>query len=153
MEYDSAEQHAGQMDTDNESESDPELELESESESDYESNAANEPIRAFTSSILKFCLIEMLKDEQHGAVFRFVDTVAALQMPVQCSARRGQLRNIQQELSHLEIAFPVSLQVVLLHLIQHLPASLESVGDIHSIAMFAIERYQHFFVSHIHNKR
>lgn len=48
MECDSAEQHVGQMDSDNQSESDPDLEsdpeLESQSESDNESNAANEPI-------------------------------------------------------------------------------------------------------------
>lgn len=50
----------------------------------------------------------MLKEEQRGALFRFVDAVAALQVPVTSAEREGQLRSIQEALCFLEMTFPVS---------------------------------------------
>lgn len=95
----------------------------------------------------------MLQDDQRNALFRFVDAVASLLMPVPNGDREENLTAMQEALCYLEMAFPVSLQVVMLHLFQHLPECIQRFGDVHSIAMFACERYQHFLVSRIHNKR
>lgn len=60
---------------------------------------------------------------------------------------------MQEALSRMEIAFPISIQYIILHLFQHLPTFIERFRDVHSICMFPTERYQHFLVSRVKHKK
>lgn len=82
----------------------------------------------------------MLGDVQRHALFAFID-VSSLQRPAPAACRKNDVENIQEALSCMEMAFPVSIQVIILHLFQHLPTFIERFGDVHSISMFPSKRY------------
>ena len=95
-----------------------------------------------TSGILKFCIRGLLGKQQRSTIFELCDVLALL-----CSEEvylneidAIELR-VHRVLSLLERDFPVSLHVIVFHLLHHLPEYLRRFGPVYGFWMYPYERF------------
>ena len=92
-------------------------------------------LRLVTAGVLKFCLRELLGDLQRRVLFRLV--AAPAHTPESVVALES---SIHSTVAEVELCFPVSLQVVMFHLLHHSIAELRTYSTVYSKWMFGCER-------------
>ena len=104
--------------------------------------------------ILKFCLRNLPKKNQRSTIFRLCDTTSKI-----CSEKiiLEELCEVEAQvhevLALLERDFPVSLHVVVFHLLHHLPKFLKQFGPVYSFWMFPFERFNSWISQRVTNRR
>ena len=104
--------------------------------------------------ILKFCLRGLLGKRQRQMLFFVLDVLAQLCAE---SVRATELNTLEQDvhraLALLERDFPVSLHVVVFHLLHHLPFYLQRFGPIYGYWMYPFERFNSWVIRRVNNRR
>ena len=107
-----------------------------------------------SSGILKYCIRGILGEKQRKALFELCDVVAALlsydvaEENIDCLEYR-----VHRVLSLLERDFPVSLHVIVFHLLHHLPMFICRFGPAYSFWMYPMERFNSWIAARITNRR
>ena len=60
--------------------------------------------------------------------------------------------NIHKALSRLERDFPVTLHIVVFHLLHHVPAYIARFGPVYSHWMYPYERFNSWLICRVHNR-
>ena len=108
----------------------------------------------FCDGILKFCLRGLLGKKQRTTVFQLCDVMSELCSETIVQGEIGQLRErVHQVLALLERDFPVSLHVIVFHLLHHLQMFVERFGPVHSFWMYAYERFNSWISRRVMNCR
>ena len=107
-----------------------------------------------TNGILKYCLRGMLGLHQRKTLFEFLDVIKCI--CAECiditSISRLEER-VHRVLALLERDFPVSLQVIVFHLMHHLPKFLERFGPVYMFWMYSYERFNSWVIRRVLNRR
>ena len=96
--------------------------------------------------ILKFCIRGLLGRRQCKTLFKLCDVLTHL-----CATSKVIRDYDYEEKTHYTLAlierdFPVSLNIIVFHLLHHLPFYLKRFGPVHGISMYSYERF-HLWVS------
>ena len=107
-----------------------------------------------TSGILKYCIRELLGPFQRKTIFELCDVLSLLLSEEVCISELDALEDrVHRVLSLLERDFPVSLHVIVFHLLHHLPMFIRRFGPAYSFWMYPFERFNSWIVRRIHNRR
>ena len=107
-----------------------------------------------STRILKFTLRGLLGKKQRLTLFFFLDTLALLLAEtVDMSSIDSLEYDVHKALSLLERDFPVSLHVIVFHLLHHLPMFLRRFGPVYSHWMYIYERFNSWIIRRVHNRR
>jgi hypothetical protein len=107
-----------------------------------------------SSGILKYCIRGLLGEKQRKALFELCDVVAALLDYDVAEEDVDSLEyRVHRVLSLLERDFPVSLHVVVFHLLHHLPMFIRRFGPAYSFWMYPMERFNSWIAARITNRR
>ena len=107
-----------------------------------------------SDGILKFCLRNLLHRSQRCTIFRFCDIISKI-----CSEEiiLNEMCDLETEvhevLALLERDFPVSLHVIVFHLLHHLPMFLKKFGPVYGFWMFPFERFNSWISQRVTNRR
>ena len=104
--------------------------------------------------ILKYCMRDMLGTLQRKTLIELCDVVSEL---VSEEIDASQLDTLEYRtnrvLSLVERDFPVSLNVIVFHLLHHLPMFLRRFGPTYTFHMFPFERFNSWITRRVHNRR
>lgn len=109
---------------------------------------------ALVSGILKFCIRGCLGKKQRSTVFELCDVLSDL-----CSRCVDVLEveeleyRLNRVLALLERDYPVSLHVIMFHLLHHLPMFVKHYGPVNNFWMFPMERYNSWISRRVTNRR
>ena len=107
-----------------------------------------------TCGILKYCLRGMLGTFQRKTLMELCDVLSDL---VAEELETAQLEKLEYRthrvLALIERDFPTSINVVVFHLLHHLPMFLRRFGPVHTFWMFPHERFNSWIGRRVHNKR
>lgn len=115
---------------------------------------AHEWKEVVTSGILKFCLRGMLGRNQRQTLYRLFDVISGI-----CAEdiAMDSVDDLEQETHHalalFERDFPVSLQVIVFHLLHHLPMYIKHFGPVYSFWMYPYERFNSWISRRVLNRR
>lgn len=107
-----------------------------------------------THGILKFCLRNTLGHRQRQSIFQLFDVISKI-----CSEEMNPilLSQIEEEvhkaLALIERDLPVTVQVIMLHLLHHLPMYLNRFGSVYVFWMFSFERFNSWISRRVLNRR
>lgn len=107
-----------------------------------------------TDGILKYCLKGLLGNFQRKTLFELCDVLTEL------VAEEINLFSIDKleyrthrVLCLLERDFPVSLHVIVMHLLHHLPMYIKRFGPTYNFHMYPLERFNSWISRRVHNRR
>ena len=107
-----------------------------------------------SSGILKFCIRGLLGSFQRKTLYELCDIVSLL---VAESVDVNQLDAIEYRvhrvLSLIERDFPVTVLVIMLHLLHHLPMFIRRFGPVYGFWMFPVERFNSWISKRALNRR
>lgn len=107
-----------------------------------------------TNGVLTFCLRKLLRHSQRHSLFQLFDVITRLCAEDVDSTCISDLEcDVHRTLALMERNFPVSLQVIVFHLLHHLPVFLRRFGPVYSFWMYPYERFNGWIARRIHNKR
>lgn len=107
-----------------------------------------------TSGILKFCVRGCLGKKQRSTLFELCDVLSDLCCRAIDVAKIDTLEyRLNRVLSLLERDYPVSIHVIMFHLLHHLPMFVKEYGPIHNFWMFAMERFNSWISNRVKNRR
>lgn len=107
-----------------------------------------------TNGILKFCLRGMLGQSQRKTLFKLFDIIkdiCAEDVDV-CSIDTLE-RRVHKVLALVERDFPVSIEVIVFHLLHHLPLFLKRYGPVYAFWMYPYERFNSWIIRRVLNRR
>lgn len=106
------------------------------------------------SGILKYCIRGLLGEKQRESLFELCDVVAALLAYDVAEEDMDSLEyRVNRVLSLFERDFPVSLHVIVFHLLHHLPMFIHRFGPAYSYWMYPMERFNSWITARITNRR
>lgn len=106
------------------------------------------------NGILKFCLRGMLGKKQRITLFKLFDVLSKLCAEVIYQHSLDELEEeVHEVLVLIERDFPVSLQVIVFHLLHHLPTYIRKFGPVYSFWMFSFERFNSWLTRRALNRR
>lgn len=106
------------------------------------------------SGILKYCIRDILGEEQRKTLYELCDVVSELlDYNVDDDAIDSIEYRVHRVLSLLERNFPVSLHVIVFHLLHHLPIFIRRFGPANGFWMYPMERFNSWIASRITNRR
>lgn len=115
---------------------------------------AHEWHEVVTHGILKFCLRGMLGRKQQQTLFKLFDVVTNICAEDVSMDTIDTLEcEIHRALALFERDFPVSLQVIVFHLLHHLPVYVKHFGPVYSFWMYPYERFNSWISRRVMNKR
>ena len=107
------------------------------------------------SNIVKFCLLGLLGKAQRTTLFKLFDILSSIYSPTVCE--HCDIASLQESthevLALMERDFPVSLNVIVFHLLHHLPEYLSHYGPVHGYWMYPYERFNSWITRRIKNRR
>ena len=107
-----------------------------------------------TSGVLKFCLRNSIASKQQHTMFNLFDIIRELCAECVDSSRLEELKSsVQEALALVERAFPMSLQVIVFHLLQHLPFFVGCYGPIYGFWMYPYERFNSWIARRVTSRR
>ena len=93
------------------------------------------------SGIIKFCIRGLLGTKQRSTLFKFCDVMSRLC----CQQITENIDDLELEthqvLALMERDYPVSLHVIVFHLLHHLPFYLRQFGPVYGYWMYPFERF------------
>ena len=106
------------------------------------------------SGILKYCIRGVLGDEQRCTLFELCDVISALTSEtIDTKVLDSIDYRLHRALSLIERDFPVSVNVVSLHLLHHLPSFVRRLGPVHGYWMYPMERLNSWISRRVLNRR
>ena len=115
---------------------------------------SNEWKNVLTCGILKFCLRGLLGREQRRTLFELSDVVASLLAEeIDMDSIESLEYRVHRVLSLLEKDFPVSIHVIMVHLLHHLPMYISRLGPTYGFWMYPIERFNSWLARRVLNRR
>ena len=106
------------------------------------------------SGILKFCVRGCLGKKQRTTLYELCNVIADL---CAMSIDPDEMHNLEyrtsRALSLLERDYPVTLHVIVYHLLHHLPMFVQLYGPIHSFWMYPLERFNSWLSQRVLSKR
>ena len=106
------------------------------------------------SGILKFCIRGLLGDTQRKTLYEFCDVLSLLVAEgVNVSDLDSLEYRVHRVLSLLERDFPVSLHVIVFHLLHHLPMFIRRFGPTYGFWMYPMERFNSWVSRRVLNRR
>ena len=94
------------------------------------------------NGILKFCLRGMLGKNQRRTLYKLFDVIALIcAEDIDITSIDDLEQQVHRVLALLERDFPVSLQVIVFHLLHHLPMFLKRFGPAYTFWMYPYERF------------
>ena len=106
------------------------------------------------SGILKFCVRGCLGKKQRTTLYELCDVVADLcAMSIDPEEMHSLEYRTSRALSLLERDYPVTLHVIVCHLLHHLPMFLRLYGPMHSFWMYPLERFNSWLSQRVLSKR
>ena len=106
------------------------------------------------TNILKYCIRGTLGQQQRRTLFFFCDVLAQLCADSVNMSLLEQLEyDVHHSLSLIERDFPVSLNVIVFHLLHHLPFYLRRFGPARVFWMYPYERMNSWVIRRVHNRR
>ncbi len=106
------------------------------------------------AGILKFCIRGLLGSKQRATLFEFCDVLAMVCSEELCATELADLeKRVHRVLCLLERDFPVSLHVIVFHLLHHLPAYLQRFGPVYGYWMYPMERFNSWITRRVMNRR
>ena len=106
------------------------------------------------SGILKYCIRGLLGEQQRTTLFELCDVLAALLDYGIAESDIDSLEyRLHRVLSLLERDFPVSLHVIVFHLLHHMPMFIRRFGPAYSFWMYPMERFNSWIAARITNRR
>ena len=115
---------------------------------------AHEWHEVVTHGILKFCLRGMLGQKQQQTLFKVFDVITSIcAEDVSMDTIDTLEYEIHRALALFERDFPVSLQVIVFHLLHHLPMYVKQFGPVYSFWMYPYERFNSWISRRVMNKR
>ena len=107
-----------------------------------------------STSILKYCLRGLLGKRQRETLFCLCDVLSRVCVEVVDITLLNRLEDdVHRALVLLERDFPVSLHVIVFHLLHHLPFYIRRFGPIYSFWMYPYERFNSWLIRRIKNRR
>ena len=107
-----------------------------------------------TSGILKFCLRKILSSKQRLTLFTLFDVIRDLcseDIDIRCIDELE--KRVHHALVLLERNFPLSLQVIVFHLLHHLPIFLRHFGPVYGFWMYPYERFNSWISRRVTSRR
>ena len=103
---------------------------------------AHEWKQVVTSGILKFCLRGLLGMKQRQTLFKLFDVITRLcAEEIKMDVIENLEVDVHRALACFERDFPVSLQLIVFHLLHHLPRYVKLYGPVYGFWMFPYERF------------
>lgn len=107
-----------------------------------------------SSGILKFCLRGMLGSRQRSTLFKLFDVLKRIcAESVIIDAIQLLEEHVHTVLALIERDFPLSLQVIVFHLLHHLPRFIKMYGPVYSFWMYRYERFNSWIKRRALNRR
>ena len=106
------------------------------------------------SGVLKYCLRNLLGTFQRKTLFELCDVLSLLlSEEIDYSEFDVVERRVHRVLSLLERDFPVSLHVIVFHLLHHLPMFIRRFGPAYGFWMYPFERFNSWIGRRVQNRR
>ena len=106
------------------------------------------------SGILKYCIRGLLGPFQRKTIFELCDVMSPLLSEEVCISDFDAVEDrVHRVLSLLERDFPISLHVIVFHLLHHLPMFIHRFGPAYTFWMYPFERFNSWIGRRIHNRR
>lgn len=107
-----------------------------------------------TSGILKYCLRGLLGKSQQITLFELCDVITLLTNDfINLPDIDGIEYRLHRVLSLLERDFPVSLHVIVFHLLHHVPMYIRRFGPVRGYWMYPMERFNSWISRRVMNRR
>lgn len=107
-----------------------------------------------TNGILKFCLRGMLGRNQRQTLYKLFDVIRDVcAEDVNIDMTNNLEKAVHHALALFERDFPVSLQVIVFHLLHHLPMFVKRFGPVYSFWMYPYERFNSWISRRVLNRR
>lgn len=107
-----------------------------------------------TNGTLKYCLRGMLGLRQRNTLFEFLDVIRCIcAESIDTTSLASLEQRVHKVLALLERDFPISLQVIVFHLLHHLPMFLERFGPVYMFWMYPYERFNSWIIRRVLNRR
>ena len=107
-----------------------------------------------TNGVLKFCLRDMLCRSQRSTLFELLDVITDLCAEEIVSSRIGDLEaRVHKALVLIERDFPLSMQVIVFHLLHHLPMFLRRFGPVYGFWMYPYECFNSWIAQRVKSRR
>lgn len=111
-------------------------------------------INIIGAGIMKYCIRDCLGSFQRRTIFELCDVIQLiLSGDIDLSLIDALEYRVHRVLSLLERDFPVSIHVIMLHLLHHLPMFIRRFGPVHGYWMFSMERFNSWISRRVHNRR
>ena len=107
-----------------------------------------------TNGILKFCLRNMLGHNQRSTLFELMDVIADL-----CAEDIDEMQinhlelRVHKALVLIERDFPLSMQLIMFHLLHHLPMFVRRFGPVYAFWMYPFERLNSWITRRVTSRR
>lgn len=106
------------------------------------------------NGILKFCLRGMLGKNQRRTLYKLFDVIALIcAEDIDITSIDDLEQQVHRVLALLERDFPVSLQVIVFHLLHHLPMFLKRFGPAYTFWMYPYERFNSWITRRVLSRR
>ena len=106
------------------------------------------------SGILKYCIRDLLGSKQRKTVTELCEVLSQLVAEEVDMSHLDVLEyRTHRVLALLERDFPVSMNVIVFHLLHHLPMFLKRFGPAYSFWMYPLERFNSWIGRRVHNRR
>ena len=106
------------------------------------------------SGILKFCIRGLLGEKQRHTLFELCDLISCLNSETVDMQMLDSIEyRLHNALSLVERDFPVSLNVISLHLLHHLPMYIRRFEPVHGYWMYPMERLNSWISQRVLNRR
>lgn len=103
---------------------------------------------------LKFCLRNMLAHNQRLTLFELLEVITDLCTEEIDSIRVADLESrVHKALVLIEKDFPLSMQVIVFHLLHHLPMFLRRFGPVYGFWMYPYERFNSWITRRVTSRR
>ena len=107
-----------------------------------------------STSILKYCMRGLLGNHQRHTLFFLCKVLSQLcAEEVDLSRMNAIEDDTHRALSLIERDFPVFLNVIVFHLLHHLPYYIRRFGPLYSFWMYAYERFNSWVIRRVQNRR
>lgn len=106
------------------------------------------------NGILKFCLRGMLGRKQRSTLFKLFDVLESIcAEDILADSIDALEQQVHTVLALIERDFPVSMQVIVFHLLHHLPMYIKRFGPVYSFWMYHYERFNSWLTRRVLNRR
>lgn len=111
-------------------------------------------MHALASGILKYCVRGCLGNKQRQTLYEMCDVVAALSASAIDPSEVDSIEyRVSKVLSLLERDYPISIHVIVFHLLHHLPMYVRLYGPLRGFWMYPLERFNSWISHRVLNKR